>query len=170
MRYLVACFTLLIALPVAGFAQLDQRAFRKEAPAFEQAINGIADSILPEYGVREKARGAFVEGCGPIFFVEVALERASNPFFSPGSQIEVKKNMERRLASSKEKISELLKAKFSDLKAASDAGSLTVVMNVFNSNPTYAPSLPTQVVFIAKRQLTSVDVAIHEYNLDPISK
>lgn len=167
MRYLLACLTLLIALPVAGFAQFDQKAFKKESPTFEKAINAIADSVLPEYGVREKARAAYVEGCGPIFFVEVALERAANPFFNPGPPAEIKKNMERRLVETKEKVTDLLKTRFSELKAASDGGSLTVVMNVFNSNPAYAPSIPTQIVFIAKRQLASVDVAIHEYNLDP---
>jgi hypothetical protein len=170
MRYLVACFTLLIALPVAGYAQLDQKSFKKESPLFEQAINRIAESILPVYGVKQPAHAAYVEGCGPIFFVEVQFERAENPFASPPPAAEVKKNMERGLAAFKEKMMELLKKRFFELTAASDGGSLTVVTNVFNSNPAYAPNIPTQVVFIAKRDLASVDVAIHEYNFDPTAK
>ena len=170
MRRFLSCITLLFLIPGLAYAQFDSHGFKKEAPAFEQAINGIADSLLPGYGVREQAKAAYIEGYGPVFFVEVALERAANPFFSPGSPTEVKRNMERRHKEIKEKIADLLKTKFSDLKAASDSGTVSVVMNVFNSNPAYAPDIPTQIVFTAKKHDTAIDVAIHEYNFDPSHK
>jgi hypothetical protein len=167
MRKFVYGLIFMTVMPVLAYAELDAVKFKKEAPAFEKAINAIADSVLPEYGVREPARSSYLEGYGPVFFIEIALERASNPFFSPGTPAEVKKNMERRLKEVKDKLSDLMKQRFSELTAAGgDAGALSVVVYVFNSNPGYAPDIPSQVVFTARKQAAGVDVAIHEYRLD----
>ena len=168
MRKFILCLSLLVVMPVLGYGQFDQQKFKKEAAQFEKAINGVVDAVFPQYGLREKAKATYLEGYGPVFFMEVELERPANPFFSQDSPAEVKQNIERRQKEMKEKMSDLLKQKFPELKSAGDSGTLSIVVYLYNTNPAYVPNLPSQIVFTAKKQDTAVEVTVHEYSLDTL--
>src|SRR5262245_28374051 len=163
MRKLVLLLAIVIAVPVFGHAQFDAKKFKKGAVAFERAIDGIADSVLPDYGRRRPTESMYLEGYGAVFVVEVALERASNPFFSPGSPEEVNRNMSRRQKEITTKISDLLKNRFSELQALGNSDAVSVVVNVFNSNPAYVKNLPAQIVFTARKRDAGVEVTQREY-------
>ena len=79
MRKLTLCIAFML-MPIRGYGQLDLPRFKKEISSFEKALNGIASAILPNYGLTQSARSTYLEGYGPVFVMEVALERAANPF------------------------------------------------------------------------------------------
>src|SRR2546426_1476954 len=106
MRKFALCLTAML-IPVLGYGQVDEQKFKKEAPAFERALRRVADVILPDYGLVQPPHTAYLDGYGPVFVIEVALERSANPFFTPVAA-DVKESVERRLKELKEKIPDLL--------------------------------------------------------------
>ena len=166
MRRLLFCIALMSFLPGLVCAQVDATKLKKEAVAFQSALEGVVRPILPDYGLVQEPRIIYLDGYGPMFMVDVALERAANPFFTPGKPSEVKQTIERRREEIKKKVSEFLRTRLSDFKSMGDSGVLMVVFYIVNNNPAYAPDQPNQMVFTAKRQNAAVDVAVHEYDLD----
>src|SRR5262245_12002075 len=166
MRRFLFCIALMSFLPGLVYGQLDAAKLKKEAAAFQTALEGVVRPILPDYGLMQEPRVIYIDGHGPMFMVEVALERAANPFYNPGKPSEVKQTIERRRKEIREKVSELLKSRFLEFKSIGDSSVLTVVFYIANNNPAYAPDQPNQIVFTAKRQNAAVDVAVHEYDLD----
>src|SRR5262245_19558489 len=158
-----AFFLVMMLAPVMAYAQSESQEFKREAPPIEDSINGVVSAILPDFGLMQKTRSTYLEGYGGVFILEVALERASNPFFSPGTPAEVKRTMARRQKELKERVSDLLKQKLGDLKSVKDSGSIAVVVYLLNTNPAYVPDLPSQTVFTAKKQESGIDVTIHEF-------
>jgi hypothetical protein len=148
-------------LPMLSYGQFDEQNFKKESTSFEKALTGIASEILPDYAPQQ-SKVTYLEGYGPVFTMsEVALERSANPFSQPNPAT-IKQNMESRQKQITEKVKELLKAKFSELKSANDGGNLTVVIYMKDSNPIYA-KVPSQIVLTAHKKDAVVEVSVHEY-------
>ena len=170
MRKFNSCVALILLLPVLAYAQWDPQRFKKEASSLEGALNGVANAVLPDIPLTQPATATYLEGYGPVFIMGVALERATNPFSSPRPAAEVRQNVERRHKEIKERVSEFLKEKFSELKSAVDSGTLTVVVYLWNTNPDYVPGLPGQIVFTAKKQDAGIAVAVHEYDFGALRR
>src|SRR5205085_2519374 len=121
-------------IPVWSYGQIDLPTFQKETPVLERAINGLLNAVLPDYGLMLPARATLLEGYGLVFVTQITLDRGGNLFYNPPPS-EVKANVERRRKDIKQKLPDLLKQKFDDMKAAGDPGSMAVVVYVFNSTP-----------------------------------
>jgi hypothetical protein len=147
-------------LPKLSYGQFDEQNFKTESASFEKALAGVASEILPDYEPQQ-SKVMYLEGYGPVFTMnEVALERSANPFSQPNPAT-IKQNMESRQKLITEKVKELLKAKFSELKSA-NAGNLTVVILLKDSNPKYA-KVPSQIVLTAHKRDAAVEVSVREY-------
>ena len=145
-------FGLLLVAPAFAQSAVDVHQFKKEAGAFQAAINDTVAAVIPGIGPSPDTHGTYLDGYGAVFTLEVSLERPRNPFTATASAADVQQNVRRRQKEIKEKVVALLKQKAADLKFLSPAESIAVVIHLINTNPADVPDLPGQIVVSAKKQ------------------
>ena len=138
------------AFAQSGKARLDS--FKKEAPALQDAVNGVIDSTVPGLGLFQKAKATYLEGYGIVITLEASLEPTRNPFSSPKTPAEVRAIVTERLREIQQKLERFLKERTASLASLDSTDSIAIVLYFFNSNPADLPDLPAQVVLTAKKQ------------------
>src|SRR2546427_522167 len=136
---------LLIAqTPAKPPAQMEK--FRKEAVVLQEGINDAVQSAVPGFALLQKANGVYIDGCGAVFTLEMSLEPTRNPFSSPKTPTEVRTIVTERRKAVKEKLVQLVQQKAASLDSVQPTDSITVVLNLLNTNPVDLPDLPSQLI------------------------
>lgn len=150
---------------IAAFAQestpqLD--AFKKEAKGLQSAVNDVASASVSANGVLQPAKTTYLDGFGIVVTVEVSLAPTRTPFSGPESPEAVRKLVNERKDTIRQKFESLLQQRAVSLESIGTNESVALVLYLFNANPVDLPKLPAQIVFTAKK-LDPTHVTIREY-------
>jgi len=143
---------LLLAVLVQTPTKGQVEKFRKEAVVLEDGINDAVESAVPGYALLHKASSFYVNGHGAFFTLDVQLEPTRNPFSSQKTPKEVRTIVTERRKIVREKIVELIKTRAVSLDSVGSTESITVVLNLLNTNPADLPDLPSQLLITVKKQ------------------
>ena len=141
---------LLLLFQMPTKAQVER--FRKEAVVLQAGINEAAESAVPGFALLQRANGVYLDGIGAVFTLEVSLEPTRNPFSSPKTPKEVRTIVNERRKTVKQKLLELVKQKAATLESIAPTESITIVLNLMNTNPADLPDMPSQLIIVVKKQ------------------
>ena len=158
MRRIVLCIVLMVA-PLLAQPKVDPLQFKKEAEGLEAAINSIATSLNASQ-IRPRARSTYLEGYGAVFMIEIPLEPQANPFATPPTAAGLQQNVARLQQEIREKVVDLLKKRFSEVKSVGEGGAISVAVNLLVYNANLVPNLPGQLLFTAKKYGPDVQVTV----------
>jgi len=108
------------------------------------------------------AKGAYLDGYGIVVSLEVAFDPPVNPFSPQKTPEEIRTTAAQRLKEVQEKVTNVLKQKVAQLESVGPAESVSVVLNILNTNPAYLPDMPSQIIFSVKKQDTA-RVSLRQY-------
>jgi hypothetical protein len=148
----LTCVLLLASCVLYGQAQPAPEKIKKSVASMQNAVNDIIGVTVPGWGVLQAAKGAYLDGYGVVVNVEVAFETPLNPFNGQKSPDEVRSAAAQKRKEILEKLTNLLKQKVPSLEDVGAAESVTIVLNVLNTNPAYTPDMPTQIILTARKQ------------------
>jgi hypothetical protein len=140
-------FLMAVAGPLDGAAaDVD----REEAMALTATVgDGVADAVSQVFF---GPRAAYLDGYGLVVTIEVGLVPPRNPFSSPRTPEEVRRDSRGRLESLKSAVPELLSRPVADLEGLGADEFVGVVIHLVNANPVDLPDLPEQLVFSVRKQ------------------
>jgi hypothetical protein len=141
---------LLLLAQMPSKAQVEK--FRKEAAVLQEGINEAVESAVPGFALLQRANGVYLDGVGAVFTLQTSLEPTRNPFSSPKSPAEVRTIVTERRKAVKQKLLELVKQKAATLDSIAPTESITIVLNLMNTNPADLPDLPSQLIIIVRKQ------------------
>src|SRR5436190_1782347 len=121
----------------------------------QDAVNKVVGTPVPGGGVLQVAKGAYLDGYGIVVSLEVAFDPPVNPFSPQKTPEEIRTTAAQRLKDVQEKVTNVLKQKVVQLESVGPAESVSVVLNILNTNPAYLPDMPSQIVFSVKKQDTA---------------
>ena len=133
-----------------------------DANSVQNAVNDGLGLSLPGWGVLQNAKGAYLEGYGIVVNVEVAFDPPMNPFTALRSPEEIRKFATQKRGEVQEKLTSILKQKVPVLASIAPTDSVSIILNVLNTNPAYVPDMPSQIIFTAKKQ-DPVHIKVLEY-------
>jgi hypothetical protein len=126
-------------------------AFKKEYRALQRDVDMAIDTSVPGAELLQTAKAAYLEEFGIVVTLEVALERpVANPFSAPRSAAEIRLSLNERRKLLQDKVQSLLKLKAGTLVSLGPGQSVAIVVHLFN--PSNVANIPTQIIFIAKKQ------------------
>ncbi len=155
-------FVLLTAGIVSGQASPPDEKIKADVRTIQNAVNEIMGTPVPGGGVLQVARGAYLDGYGIVVSLEVAFDPPVNPFTPQKSPEEIRTTATQRLKEAQEKLTSVLKQKVALLESIAPSDSVSVILNILNTNPAYLPDMPSQVIFSVKKQDTA-RVSIKSY-------
>src|SRR3989475_3629976 len=147
---------------VYGQASPTDEKIRADVRTIQDAVNKIVGTPLPGGGVLQVAKGAYLEGYGIVVSLEVAFDPPVNPFSPQKSPEEIRTTAAQRLKEVQNQLTNILKQKVAQLESVGPAESVSVVLNILNTNPAYLPDMPSQIIFSVKKQDTA-RVSLRQY-------
>src|SRR6266566_7612818 len=142
-----------------------QPAVEKISPdvrTIQDAVNKVVGTPVPGGGVLQVAKGAYLDGYGIVVSLEVAFAPPVNPFSPQKTPEEIRTTAAQQLKEVQEKLTNVLKQKAAQLESVAPAESVSVVLNILNTNPAYLPDMPSQIIFSVKKQDTA-RVSLRQY-------
>ena len=121
----------------------------------QNAVNEVVGTPIPGGGVLQVAKGAYLEGYGIVVSLEMAFAPPVNPFSPQKTPEEIRTTAAQQLKDVQQKLTNVLKQKVAQLESVGPAESVSVVLNILNTNPAYLPDMPSQIVFSVKKQDTA---------------
>jgi len=155
-------FVLLTSGIVSGQASPPDEKIKADVRTIQNAVNETMGTPVPGGGVLQVARGAYLDGYGIVVSLEVAFDPPVNPFTPQKSPEEIRTTATQRLKEAQEKLTSVLKQKVALLESIAPSDSVSVILNILNTNPAYLPDMPSQVIFSVKKQDTA-RVSIKSY-------
>ena len=128
----------------------------------QDAVNEIVGTPIPGGGVLQVAKGAYLDGYGIVVSLEVAFGPFVNPFSPQKTPEEIRTTATQRLKEVQDKLTSILKQKVMLLESIAPSESVSVILNILNTNPAYLPEMPSQVIFSVKKQ-DAARVSIKSY-------
>src|SRR6059036_150501 len=155
---------LLFVLLVSGILYGQGQPVEKISPdvTIQKAVNDVVGTPVPGGGVLQVAKGAYLEGYGIVVSLEVAFAPPVNPFSPQKTREEIRTTAAQQLKDVQEKLTNVLKQKVAQLESVGPAESVSVVLNILNTNPAYLPDMPSQIIFSVKKQDTA-RVSLRQY-------
>src|SRR5216117_1291264 len=153
---------LLTSSIVYGQASPTDEKIRADVRTIQDAVNEIVGTPIPGGGVLQVAKGAYLDGYGIVVSLEVAFDPPVNPFSPQKTPEEIRTTAAQRLKEVQEKVTNVLKQKVAQLESVGPAESVSVVLNILNTNPAYLPDMPSQIIFSVKKQDTA-RVSLRQY-------
>ena len=156
---------LLLVLLVSGILYGQGQPVEKISPdvrTIQKAVNDVVGTPIPGGGVLQVAKGAYLNGYGIVVSLEVAFDPPVNPFSPQKTPEEIRTTAAQRLKDVQEKLTNVLKQKVAQLESVGPAESVSVVLNILNTNPAYLPDMPSQIIFSVKKQDTA-RVSLRQY-------
>lgn len=141
---------LLLIAQMPSKAQVEK--FRKEAMFLQEAINEAVQSAVPGFALSQRTNSVYLEGTGAVFTLEASLEPTRNPFSSQKTPAEIRTIVTERRKAVKQKLLDFVKQKAATLESVPATESITIVLNLLNTNPADVPDLPSQLIIIVKKQ------------------
>ncbi len=141
---------LLLLAQMPSKAQVER--FRKDAVLFMDGLDEASQSAVPGFALLQRSNGVYLDGVGAVFTLQMSFEPTRNPFSSPKTPAEVRSIVNERRKAVRQKLLDLVKLKAASLDSIAPAESITIVLNMFNSNPADLPDLPSQLIIIVKKQ------------------
>src|SRR5439155_12351381 len=118
----------------------------------QNAVNEVVGTPIPGGGVLQVAKGAYLEGYGIVVSLEMAFGPFVNPFSPQKTPEEIRTTATQRLKEVQDKLTSILKQKVMLLESIAPSESVSVILNILNTNPAYSPEMPSQVIFSVKKQ------------------
>jgi len=156
---------LVFVLLVSGILYGQGQPVEKISPdvrTIQKAVNDVVGTPIPGGGVLQVAKGAYLDGYGIVVSLEVAFDPPVNPFSPQKTPEEIRSTAAQRLKDVQEKLTNVLKQKVAQLESVGPAESVSVVLNILNTNPAYLPDMPSQIIFSVKKQ-DSARVSLRQY-------
>src|SRR5216117_932446 len=148
------CF-LVLSASAFGQAQPSIEKMNKDALLLQGAVNDVISTTIPGFGpALQNARGAYLEGCGVVVTLDVALAPPRLPFGGVQSPEEVRKTVSQRRKDVIDGLTNLLTKKTPALESVAPTESVAIIVNLLNTNPADTPDLPTQIILSVKKQDT----------------
>ena len=147
---------------VYGQASPTDEKIRADVRTIQDAVNEIVGTPIPGGGVLQVAKGAYLDGYGIVVSLEVAFDPPVNPFSPQKSPEEIRTTAAQRFKEVKDKLTSVLKQKVMQLESIAPSESVSVILNILNTNPAYLPEMPSQVIFSVKKQ-DAARVSIKSY-------
>ena len=135
---------------------------RADVRTVQNAINEIVGSPIPGGGVLQVAKGAYLDGYGIVVSLEMAFDTPVNPFSPQKTPEEIRTTTTQRLREVQDKLTNVLKQKVMLLESVTPSESVSVILNILNTNPAYLPDMPSQIIFSVKKQ-DAARVSIRPY-------
>ena len=135
---------------------------RADVRTIQDAVNEIVGTPIPGGGVLQVAKGAYLDGYGIVVSLEVAFGPFVNPFSPQKTPEEIRTTATQRLKEVQDKLTSILKQKVMLLESIAPSESVSVILNILNTNPAYLPEMPSQVIFSVKKQ-DAARVSIKSY-------
>ena len=128
----------------------------------QNAVNEVVGTPIPGGGVLQVAKGAYLEGYGIVVSLEMAFAPPVNPFSPQKTPEEIRTTAAQQLKDVQQKLTNVLKQKVAQLESVGPAESVSVVLNILNTNPAYLPDMTSQIIFSVKKQDTA-RVSLRQY-------
>jgi hypothetical protein len=125
---------------------------KPDVKSVQTAVDEAVGKSIPGWGVLQGAKGAYLDGYGIVVNLEIALDPPANPFTGQRSPEEVRATANQKRNEVQEKLTNLLKQKLAGLESLGPSESVTIILNILNTNPAYVPDMPTQIILSAKKQ------------------
>src|SRR3989441_4847422 len=162
-RIMLLLFVFLLTSSIVyGQASPTDEKIRSDVRTIQDAVNEIVGTPIPGGGVLQVAKGAYLDGYGIVVSLEVAFDPPVNPFSPQKTPEEIRTTAAQRLKEVQEKVTNVLKQKVAQLESVGPAESVSVVLNILNTNPAYLPDMPSQIIFSVKKQDTA-RVSLRQY-------
>jgi len=136
----------------------DYAALRGQMRVLEKVVDEIlGQTFSSPFGLLEKTKGAYLEGFGVVFTLQVNLYslRITNPMavrpLTPEELEKVQQIKRERIATIKRVLPRLLADHTGSLRALKEEDSVAVVVHLFDVNPPAGKPLPAQLVLQVKK-------------------
>src|SRR2546428_9467140 len=144
-------FVLLVSGILYGQGQPVEK-LKPDVRTIQSAVNDVGGTPAPWGGVLQVAKGAYLEGYGIVVSLEVAFDPPVNPFSPQKSPEEIRTTAAQRLKEVQDQLTNILKQKVMLLETIAPSESVSVILNILNTNPAYLPDMPSQLIFSVKKQ------------------
>ena len=162
-RIMLLLFVFLLTSSIVyGQASPTDEKIRSDVRTIQDAVNEIVGTPVPGGGVLQVAKGAYLDGYGIVVSLEVAFGPFVNPFSPQKTPEEIRTTATQRLKEVQDKLTSILKQKVMLLESIAPSESVSVILNILNTNPAYLPEMPSQVIFSVKKQ-DAARVSIKSY-------